>query len=221
MNIYKIIVTGTIFEIEDQLMIVAKIIGAETSRVFGASVKGKNSDSIIDLSEQLATKIADSIIHNGQLLVAAPTSKADRIAKLKQMLKSFTKPSLRIEITEHHINRAASDPAAQTEMILYSIESGFEVIADNVSRSQKAQVLITGEGFTEFATRKGELVGVKARLEVKAIDIASGKVIAVDRQTELEVDLSEIIAAKKALEKAAAKIAERILPKVAQARLQH
>lgn len=210
----KIIVTGTIFEIEDQIMIVAKIIGTETSRVFGASVKAKSNASLITLSEQLATKIADSIVSNAELLVAKPVSKTDRIASLKQQLKLSHKPSLTINIKEHHINRPSVDPAAQIEMMLYSIESGFEVIDNSASRAKKADVLIIGEGFTEFATRKGELVGVKARLEVRAIDQATQKILAVDRQTELEVDLSEIIAAKKALEKASAKIAERILPKI-------
>jgi hypothetical protein len=55
---------------------------------------------------------------------------------------------------------------------------------------------------------------VKARLEVKAIDRASGEVIAVERQTRVAVDLSEQIAAKTALQEAAADIAERLLPKL-------
>jgi hypothetical protein len=76
-------------------------------------------------------------------------------------------------------------------------------------------VQITGEGLTEFATRNGNLIAVKARLEVKAVDRASGRVLAIDRQTEQEVDLSEMVAGKKALQRASAKIAERILPKIA------
>jgi len=51
-------------------------------------------------------------------------------------------------------------------------------------------------------------------MEVKAVEQATGKILAVDRQTVIEVDLSEIIAGKKALERASAKIAERILPKI-------
>lgn len=58
-------------------------------------------------------------------------------------------------------------------------------------------------------------MSAKARLEVKAIDRASGKVLAIDRQTTVASDLSEQIAAKTALQEAAAAIAERLLPKIA------
>lgn len=210
----RIIVTGTIFEIEDKLMIVSKIIGTETSRVLGASVKGEINDSVVTLAETLSAKIAETVAINADSLVAKPKRRVDYIAELKQKLSKVKKPSLSINIQERHINQNTTDPAAETEMILYSTESGFEVIDYSSGKARKADVLITGEGFTEFATRKGDIVGVRARLEVKAIDQATKKIIAVDRQTELEVDLSEIIAAKKALERASAKIAMRILPKI-------
>lgn len=210
----KIIVTGTIFAIEDTIMIVAKIIGAETSRVLGASVKGNFNDSIVALSETLSAEIANTIIHNSNILVAKPISRRDRIAALKLRLNSVKKPSLTVDIKERHINRSSVDPAAETEMLFYSTEVGFEAIDKGSDGAKKAAILIVGEGFTELATRKGDIVGVKARLEVKAIDQVTKRVIAVDRQTELEVDLSEMIAAKQALAEASAKIAERMLPKL-------
>ena len=77
---------------------------------------------------------------------------------------------------------------------------------------QKPDVMIEGEGFSEFATRRGGLVSVKARLEIKAKDRATDKVIAVDRQTAVVVDLTDQIAGKNALQSAAAQIAERLLP---------
>jgi len=210
----KFIITGTIFEIEEKLILVAKIISTETSRVLGATVKGNSNDSIVTLTDDLSKIIAETISTNAISLVAKPVSKDNRITALKQELESANKPSLTIDISEHHINRKTTDPAAETEMMLYSTETGFEVIDKNGDKSRNADILITGEGFTEFATRKGDIVGVKARLEVKAVDQATGKILAVDRQTVIEVDLSEIIAGKKALERASAKIAERILPKI-------
>ena len=49
---------------------------------------------------------------------------------------------------------------------------------------------------------------------MKAIDRRTGRVLAVDRQTTVALDLTEIIAGKTALQEAAAKIAERMLPKL-------
>ena len=60
--------------------------------------------------------------------------------------------------------------------------------------------------------RKGNLVSCKARVEMKAIDRASGKVLFIDRQTSVAVDLSEHLAGKTALQEAAAKLTERMLP---------
>ena len=71
-----------------------------------------------------------------------------------------------------------------------------------------------GRGFSEFAMRRGNIVSVKARLEVKAIDRQRDQVVAIDRQTAVEVDLTEQIAGKKALQNAAAAIAERMLRKL-------
>ena len=49
---------------------------------------------------------------------------------------------------------------------------------------------------------------------MKAVDQGSGKIVAVDRQTTVAVDLAERIAAKNALQEAGAMPAERLLPKI-------
>jgi hypothetical protein len=49
---------------------------------------------------------------------------------------------------------------------------------------------------------------------VKAVDAETGRVLAVERQTAVAVDLNEQIAGKAALQQASAAIAERLLPKL-------
>ena len=49
---------------------------------------------------------------------------------------------------------------------------------------------------------------------MKAIELVTGQVIAVDRQSEVAIDISEQMAGKAAIEKAAKKIANRIIPHI-------
>src|SRR5262245_38672596 len=53
----KVLVTGRVFKVEDELFIVAKIIGTETSRVYGEAVSGQAKASLSQLSKDLAKKI--------------------------------------------------------------------------------------------------------------------------------------------------------------------
>lgn len=210
----KLIVTGSVFQIDKTVYVVAKIIGTETSRVIGASVKGVVGDGLDNLTGQLGVEIIRVIKKSSDALVAKPVQKLDRLAALKKKLGDAKRPTVWISIKEQHVGRQTIDPAAETELILICKELGFKVIDTELGRSQQADLLIQGEGMSEFATRHGNLISVKARLEVKVIDRATGKVVAIDRQTRVAVDLVEQIAGKKALQDAAADIADRILPKL-------
>ena len=209
----KLLISGSVIEADSSLYLVAKIIGTETSRVLGESVEGKTSDELGALVTQLATKVADTVVKQSEKLVAKPVKHEDRVAGLKAKLGDAKRPLLGVRVTERHVGQATIDPAAETELTLFAKETGFEVL-DPKATEKKAEIVIEGEGFSEFALRRGNLVSVKARLEVKAIDRDSGKILATDRQTAVVVDLSEQLAGKAALQEAAAQIAERLLPKL-------
>jgi hypothetical protein len=152
---------------------------------------------------------------SGEKLVPKPAAAVDRIAELNKKLGKGSRPVLLVSVSERHIGQPAIDPAAETELLHYAKGVGFELVDGTTGDKSKADVLVTGEGFSEVAGRVGGLVSVRARVEVKAVDRRSGKVLAVDRQTALVVDLSEQVAGKAALQSAAATLAERVLPKLA------
>jgi TolB-like protein len=210
----KIIVTGSVIEADRTLYLVAKIIGTETSRVLGASVKGRTSDQLASLAESLGREVANTITKEADKLVAKQVKVEDRIAALKEKLGDAKRPAVMVSIDERHVGQATIDPAAETEIMMFCKETGFNVIDSDAGTAKNASIVLKGEGFSEFAVKRGNIVSVKARLEVKAIDQKTDKVIAVDRQTAVEIDLTEQIAGKKALQRAAAAIAERMLPKL-------
>mgnify|MGYP006196476807 CR=1 FL=1 len=119
-----------------------------------------------------------------------------------------------IDIPERHIGQVTSDPAAETEMALLAQAAGFEIIDAKEGSAADADVLITGEGFSETAGKLGAMTSVRARLEVKAVDRKTGRVLATGRHTAVVVGSTEQIAGKSALEEAGAELAERVLPKL-------
>ena len=112
----KVLVTGRVFQVENNLVLVAKIIGTETSRVYGEVVNGKPGASISDLSADLAKKIAADVTQKGDTLVAKVISHEDRVAKIKKELGDKKLPLVSVKIPEMHVGRIVVDPAAQTEV---------------------------------------------------------------------------------------------------------
>jgi TolB-like protein len=210
----KLLVTGSVVQVDKKLYLIAKIIGTETGRIVGTSVDGKATDELDGLVGKLAVKVIATIEKHSGSLVAKTVARKDRIAALKQGLKKGARPTVLIKVGERHVGAATIDPAAQTELLLFCKETGFEVIDAEEGIKSKADIIISGEGISTFAARHGNLITVKARLEIKAVERKTDRVLAVDRQTAVVVDLTEALAGKAALQEAAAAIAERLLPKL-------
>ncbi len=216
----RLIVTGSVFQVDNTIYCVAKIIGTETSRVIGASVKDVAGSGLDGMSERLSEEIIRSIRKNSDSLVAKRVEKQDRIAALNKVLGDAKRPTITIQVAERHVGQQTIDPAAETELTMICKAAGFEVLDAERGSSQQADLLVEGEGMSEFAGRHGQLASVRARLELKVVDRATGKVVAAERQTRVAVDLVEQIAGKQALQDAAAELAERILPKMVEQREQ-
>jgi hypothetical protein len=208
----KVLVTGSVFKANGELMILAKIIGTETSRVFGEVVKGAEKASISDLSADLAKKIAADITKNGDALVAKVETREELVARIKKALGDKPLPSVSVKIGEEHFGQRVIDPAAETELGKMLQDCGFKLV--DAASTNRADVTITGDAFSAYGTRKGNLISCKSRVEVKAHK-QNGDLITVDRQTSVAVDIAEQTAAKTALQNAAAGLAERLLPKLA------
>jgi serine/threonine protein kinase/TolB-like protein len=234
----RLLISGSVTELDKTLLLTARITGTENGRLVGVVVKGKTSDDFAGLVQKLADEVEATIHKRSGELVVKRVSAKDRLTLLKQKLAGKTLPKVWIHVTEGHIGRPDEivaeadittvivrghsvrarrtiDPAAETEIALLCKSAGFTIIDAKGGNRKDADVIIEGEAFSEFAGRHGNLISVKARVEITAVDRQSGERLASDRQTEIVVDLAEQIAGKTALQNAAAEIAERMLPTIA------
>jgi hypothetical protein len=209
----KVLITGRVFKVDKELIMVAKVMGTETGRVFGELVKANSGAPITDLSEALAKKITATVTQKAELLVAKSVSREEIVAKIKNAVRKENLPKVAVKIDERHFGQPVIDPAAETELLKLLQECGFTVV-DEKSK-QTADIEITGEAFSAFGLRKGNLISCRSRIEIKARK-SDGDIVAVDRQTSVALDIAEQTAAKTALQQAAIELAERLLPKLAQ-----
>lgn len=214
----KIMVVGSVFADGTDIHIVAKIIGTETSRMFGSSAKVGAQDSLDVIVKQLSADVSKTILAKTSLLIAQPLKSEELIGRIDKKIGDKKRPSIVIQILERHIGYPGSiikiESTATLEMAGICKGTGFEVW----DSEKKADIRIVGEAISEFAGRRGNLVSVKARVEVKAVDIKTDQVLATDQAVDVEVDLVDQIAGKRAIQMAVAKIAERLLPALAAAK---
>lgn len=209
----KVLVTGRAFYSGDQLNLVAKIIGTETGRIFGETVSAKKGETPVQLADQLGTKIAGLIEAKRESLIAKERKNGDIIGKLKKLASGKQLPSVSVLIQEKSLGRNVQNATSEAELSRILLEVGFKLLQPS-RESEKADLEIVGDAFNEFGMRKGNLVSSKGRLECKVIERKSGRVIAMDREEGVSVDLSEEIAGKQALQKAVLSLSERLVPKL-------
>jgi hypothetical protein len=115
-----------------------------------------------------------------------------------------------VKIPEQHFGQHVIDPAAQTELSLLLQQCGFTLVDDN--SDSKPDIEITGEAFSEYGMRKGNLKAAAPASKSRR-GPRERRHPRVDRQTSVAVDMAEHIAAKTALQNGAGELAERLLPK--------
>lgn len=199
----QILITGRVFEAGKKNYAVAKVISAETSRVYGASVNYTPSEDLDTVVTKLSDQIAQIIKEKGDTLRSTAETYEQRIARLKKGLPSPL-PKIYVHVTEQHLRLAVPDPACETEIQKVLEACGFQIVLN----AADADISIIGEAFSQLASRRGNLVACRARAEIKITNVKENKLIRADRITVGAVDLAEEVAGKAALQKAGLKLVD-------------
>ena len=153
-------------------------------------------------------------------------------------------PKIAVIIPEYHIAARIPDPAGETAVIRKLTEAGFTHVTDvsnmryqlnklsaltsndfrSLADSLNVDILIIGEAFSQGVGDVGKFIGngrknvgimsCKARLETKIFIVKSGQIIAANGTYGTAADLTEFIAAKKALNEAGEKMGDYIIDKL-------
>jgi TolB-like protein len=221
----KLLITGKAFQMDQKLMIVTKVVGVETGLIKGTirtvEMNKPLSDTIMAVSEDVAALIkkeAAGLLPKGSEL-------DDQLGQIMKALGDRPRPTVAVIIPEHHIEHAVPrrivDPAVETEIKKTLGDCKFKLVdlgrndladwAKDMLKGgdkpwpaalQDADLIVVGEGFSEFAVRTGDLVTCTARAEINVIDRRTGKIILAGRHTTRAVDLAESTAGKTALQMA-------------------
>ena len=189
--------------------------------------------------DEIARMRAELDVLKGQVNKPAELSKPIELAKAPVYDTAPKKPRMMVIVAERHVGAAATDPSGESEIIRLLLQKGFTVVdqvqarkiregdqlkqvlegniqaAQSLGRQHGAEVLILGEAFSESALQGmmlGGMVSVRGRLQAKAIRTDTGEIITAEEAVAPALDVSEQVAGKKAIAKAAIKWVDTALP---------
>lgn len=229
----RVLVLGRVMLVGEEVVITARAIGAETGVFLPTVVRGPAAKDAGPLVGKIAEKLRHLLVERGAELLPEPDPVDTAIEETAKAIAALDvePPTVGVVVFEEHIGAPKqADPAAQTaiqevlrrlgfrvkdvsgEETLSGLRAFYEGKGKLAARAvPDVDVLVLGEGFSEFGGRIGELVSAKARLEARAVRVADAEILEVYHGAGAAADLAERFAGKKALtelgRKAALKLA--------------
>jgi len=127
----RVIVTGNILQIDDELAITARLINTETSELVATRATGSRGE-LLAVTDDLAAKVADRLIEEEGGVLGRTSDRSEQRAarqrqELQQKLQGMNLPRLLVLLPETHLNRIVPDPAGETELVEWLLACGFPV----------------------------------------------------------------------------------------------
>jgi hypothetical protein len=209
----KLLVTGSVVQIDNDLFLIAKVMGTETSRIAGASVKAPANSDLSELVDKLATELERVFRSKAASLLPKVESESDWAYRITKRLAGKRLPTVTVQL---ETKKGQLDSAAATELERLLKELGFDVVAGDHLNARRAELAVVGEAKSEFAYRRGDWVATRCRIDLQIRSQADGKVMASDSETCTVFDIAEQLAGKEGLQDAMRRLAERITMKMVQ-----
>ena len=127
----RVIVTGNVLQLDDELVITARLINTETGELVATRARGSRGH-LLTVVDELAAGVAERLVQDDQGTLArtddrdAERTTAQRQA-LQDQLKGLERPRLLVLLPESHLNRIVPDPAGETELVEWLLACGFPV----------------------------------------------------------------------------------------------
>jgi hypothetical protein len=230
----KILITQKVFIADRDAYLSAHVINVETGRTKAVTRSTSlGRPAVAALCEAIAEDISKVLKSD---LVTEVKSDDDNfktlIEKLKKTIGEGPRPSVTVVLPEDHKRRPAPipDPAAATELSYILRKLRFNVVENDNADLEKwvkdhfagktskfpaaignVDVVIYGGAISEDAGRIGALYSARARVELTAMRVKTGEIVAVNRANGAASDTGENIAAKSALQKATLSVAEEFI----------
>lgn len=209
----KLLVTGSVVRIDNDLYLIAKVMGTETSRLAGASVKGPANSDLSELVDKLAIELDKIFNTKANSLLPKVESEDDWVTRIAKGFEGKQLPTVTVQLESKNGN---IDTAAATELERLLKQLGFDVVAGDHPNARRADLAVVGEAKSEFAYRRGDWVATRCRIDLQIRSQADGKVKASDSETCTVFDIAEQLAGKDGLQEAMRRLAERVATKMIQ-----
>jgi hypothetical protein len=203
----RLLVTGSVVRIDNDLYLIAKVMGAETSRLAGASVKGPANADLGKLVDKLAAELEVVFKNKGLSLLPRIETESDWVSRIRQGFARQTLPTVTVQLQSKQGN---VDTAAARELERLLKELGFEVIAGDHPNAGRAELAVVGEARSEFAYRRGDWVATRCRIDLQIRSQNDGTVLASDSEACTVFDIGDTLGGRQGLEDAMRRLAERV-----------
>lgn len=157
----RVIVTGNVLQLDDELVITARLINTETGELVATRAQGSRGH-LLAVVDELAAGVAERLVQDDKgTLARADDRDAERTTAQRQALqdrlKGLARPRLLVLLPESHLNRIVPDPAGETELVEWLLACGFPVASAEYAGVEAPTPAAQWESETDVRIRRPNL----------------------------------------------------------------